>query len=123
MKVKTRLRRFWRHNKKCGGMWAMLLQVTVILIPPYHFSDILFVLIVLIWFVVWKRDRQIDTMHRLIGIISRKYLRELFDHRNDLIDAQEELTNERAEHIECEKEKQELLKQLIELKEQTEKTE
>lgn len=120
MKVKARLRRFWRHNKKMGGMWAMILQVPVILIPPYHFIDIIFVLIALIWLVVWKRERQIDSMHRLIGIISHKYLRELFDHRNDLIDAQEELTKEREDHIKCEKEKQELLKQLIALKEQTE---
>lgn len=104
-------------------MWAMLLQVPVILIPPYHFHDILFILISLIWLVVWKRERQIDTMHRVIGIISHKYLRELFNHRNDLIDAQEEMMKEREKHIKCEKEKQELLKQLIDLKGQTEKTE
>lgn len=123
MKVKSRLRRFWRHNKEIGGMWAMLLQVPVILIPPYHFHDILFLLIALIWLVVWKRERQIDTMHRLIDIVMHKYLRELFDHRNDMIDLLEEKQKMTDELIKCNEEKQELMKQLIALKEQTEETE
>lgn len=97
-------------------MYAMLLQFPVILMSPHHFYDIFFVFIALIWLVVWKRERQIDTKNRLIGIISNKYLRSEIAHHNDMIALIEKNIKLSDELIECNKEKIELIQQLIALK-------
>lgn len=112
MKIKAKLRCFWRHNNRMVGMWAVAFQVLLILIPPHNIGDIILVAVTIAWQLVWIFERRADTLRRKNRIITHKYIRELNDHYKDL-----------RRHIKCEEERHELLKRLIELKEQTEQTE
>lgn len=73
MKIKARLRRFWRHNKKCGGMWAMLIQIVVIALPPYNIGTILFLLIAGLWGAVWMKEREVMLLRRCFDIRERQF--------------------------------------------------
>lgn len=75
MKLKSRLRCFWRHNKKCGAMWAILIQVIAIVTPPYGLATIIFLLVAGLWGVIWRKECEVDTLRRCFDIREHQHAR------------------------------------------------
>lgn len=68
---KNKLKSFWRHNKNQPGMWCCLLLLVSAATPPYNlFAAGLFIVIMLHWFIIWRRDRTIDSYRRTFTLIS-----------------------------------------------------
>ena len=73
MKLKIRLKSFYRHNKHCFGMWCCFIELIFAALPPYGINHTVFLLILaLMWLIVWKRDRRIDTLERMMNIFAHK---------------------------------------------------
>ena len=109
MKMKSRLRRFWRHNKRIGGFWAFSVAVVFTVTPPYCLlGNLLMGGIALVWALVWLRERQVYTLNRLLAL-SLHSCRKDADARVQL---HEQLIAEREERIKAEREKRELMEVL-----------
>lgn len=55
------------------GMWCMLIQVFPVVIPPYGPGTFLFSMIAMLWSVVWKKEREVDTLRRCFTIRERQF--------------------------------------------------
>lgn len=78
MKLKTRIKSFYRHNKMCIGMWCCFLELLFVALPPYDISNTLTeVMLAFMWLIVWQRDRREDTLIRKGQIMECYYRRTL----------------------------------------------
>lgn len=55
-------------------MWAMLIHIVAIALPPYNISTIWYFLIAVLWGTVWMKEREIDTLRRCFIIRERQWV-------------------------------------------------
>ena len=75
MKLKNKIKSFYRHNKMCGGMWGSALALIGVLTPPYGLPTVDCIVLMVIALIYWSENRRADTMKRLLDIVSYRYER------------------------------------------------
>lgn len=73
MKLKNKIKSFYRHNRKCHGMWHTALLTFMTLTPPYGVQTILFTLFLSYSVILWINERRADTLKRTYDIMIHKY--------------------------------------------------
>lgn len=78
MKLKTRIKSFYRHNKRCLGMWMCFLELLFMALPPYEVCNTFMeVMLALMWLIIWRCNRREDTLIRKGQIMESYYRRAL----------------------------------------------
>ena len=99
MKLKNKLKSFWRHNKRCMGIWGVMFLIPAIILPPYGLSTISFVALALLWCILWREENKNDTLRRIQNINRHtvdKMASQMLDFATHAIDQQRELTAKKA---------------------------
>ena len=68
MKLKNKLKSFYRHNKKCFGMWMVLLHAAIALAGSNSQLLVMNIGNAMLWSLVWIHERRVDTLKRLVEI-------------------------------------------------------
>lgn len=76
MKLKAKLRHFWRNNKKCIGMYltfyCIVMAILALCFGGYNdaFDNLLFGLV---WSIVWIKEREADKITRMHNLVEWRY--------------------------------------------------
>ena len=83
MKLKPKLRHFWRNNKHCTGMWMMAYNAFVAIITlciGLYLSAFIGIALSFFWYIVFVQEREIDARRRCHYVNKRrckKYINEM----------------------------------------------